>query len=71
MDLVTREDIIVERNETLHVILQMGPGLDPSIHVEGKIQITIVNDDSEYFYTSVIQLHVNSLSRTFSSHYWH
>ena len=47
MDLVTNQDITVERNETLHVVLQMGPGLDPSIHVEGKIQMTIVNDDSE------------------------
>ena len=46
VDLVTHEDTIVEK-EKLDVFLQMGPALDPSVHVDGHIQITIIDDDSE------------------------
>ena len=46
VDLVTHEDTIVE-NEKLDVFLQVGPALDPSVHVDGHIQITIIDDDSE------------------------
>ena len=46
VDLVTHEDTIVEK-EKLDVFLQMGPALDPSVHVDGQIQITIIDDDSE------------------------
>ena len=46
VDLVTHEDTIVEK-EKLDVFLPMGPALDPSVHVDGHIQITIIDDDSE------------------------
>ena len=49
MSVGIRDEGVVEVDEKFLVSLEMTPGLDPSVGVHGVTEISIIDDDSEFW----------------------